>query len=305
MKHTLILTIIFLLAGPAVAFAQVSSPAIEKVAGDPTGNASSGGKTAKGVNWTPGNYTAYVDNFWVGGDGITNDNQADCWQPSQASISSGTLLLTGVYSSGAYSCFSIASESTRTLDYASETLYRPKAFTFGTFEVKMQMAGAQSNSSFWLLNTNCWPDPLINFESIPLCGGHTFNTPGYEEMDVVEYGYDGGSVAQNVYGNGYNHNIFTSLPTAATAPHVYLLYWTGAGLTYEIDGNVTSTQSTTQFTGPVYMWLDADIGTGQSPQPGSYPTSAIIYYVKHWNGTSGIKSGTLDCSYVPGGPSAC
>ena len=265
------------------------------------GKATAGSKVGTGAAWTANNYTTSFDGFWVSGNLITNDQQAACWLPSQAAVVSGNLVLTDAYSAGGQTCYSLPSATSPTKNYLAAVLYRPKAFTYGTFEVKMQLAGAESNSSFWLLNAGCTPDPLPNFASNPLCGYGGFNVPGYEEIDVVENGYQGaGNVGQNAYGNSYSQPITTSVPDATTTSHVYTVVWNSTSIVFKIDGSVTATLSTTQFSNPMYMWLDADVNSSSSPVSGHYPTSATVWYVKHWN-----LSGTLDCSYVPGGPSFC
>ena len=163
------------------------------------GNAVSGGKTTSGANWTAGNYTGYVDNFWVAGNLISNDAQSACWFPTQAAVTGGNLVLTDSYNAGGTACYSIPSGTSPTFHYYAAALYHPKAFLYGTFEVKMQMASTGSNSAFWLLTTNCYPDPFKNFASNATCGYSGLPT-GSQEIDVVEYGLssDDGTTAQNI-----------------------------------------------------------------------------------------------------------
>ena len=271
------------------------------------GKFSSSGKTTSSAAWTAGNNTGSVDNFWVAGNLISNDLQGACWFPAQATVSNGTLILTDVYSSGGTACYSIPSGTSPTFHYYAAALYRPKSFLYGTFEVKMQMASVGSNSAFWLLTTNCYPDPLRNFASNTTCGWSGVPT-GDQEIDVVEYGLpsDSGTTAQNLASaaNGWVQ-YFPATPDATTVPHLYSVYWTSSSVTFYIDGASTGTYTTWPLNLPMYMWLTNNVYAAAPPSPGEFPTQAIVWSVKHWNGTSGFKSGTLDCSYVPGGPSSC
>jgi beta-glucanase (GH16 family) len=236
-----------------------------------------------------------VDNLWYPANNTTASTIPGCFEAANASVTGGTLVITTLYQTE--TCISSAS-GTGTLssalkNYTAEDLYNPQPFLYGTFEIKIQLAGpaALNSTSFWLLSTACLPNPFQNVFARPICVTRT--TTNYRELDIVENGFQGlGEVGQNIYTDTIDQTFNTAVSTGTSAPHIYDVVWTPTGVVFEIDGVVTAQYPTTTLTIPMFMILDS--GPGSGAVPANYPQTATIYYVKHWN-----LAGQLDFNYVP------
>ena len=231
------------------------------------------------------NGTALDSTVWTHdiGAGGWGNNEAQFYQPQNASVKDGFLTITarrGSVGGAAYTSSRIHTA-------------RKKTFAHGRFEMRARLPEGQGMwPAFWLLGANC--------NAFGLYGG-TVSWPGCGEIDVMEMvgGLPDGSGDFTTHGtlhylnaaglNPMPSHAFRN-PTRLSADfHVYRVDWTPQGFTWSIDGVVFGSQpmaaDMTAFQQPFFILLNLAVGGNWGGWPDAstaFPQTYVIDYVRQY-----------------------
>ena len=178
--------------------------------------------------------TIFADEFSVGRldpSLWTAINRADAedgeeyYTPDNATVTNGSLnLLTKV--DGTFRCC---------LHTSAEVQWRSASFTYGTVEIRAQLAGGLGTwPAIWLLGQDCQVSNLTTPANIGLCA---WPFPGSDEIDIAELlGSDHTTVNQQIHSNGHEDGCRPRTVDVSAGFHVYQLNWRPGSLAWLIDG---------------------------------------------------------------------
>jgi beta-glucanase (GH16 family) len=184
-----------------------------------------------------------------------NSAEVSCYDPSQVSVSGGSLHL----SAEARSC---TDEGGNKYSYASGLVETAGHFTFtyGHMEARVWLPGngaATNWPAFWADGTGTWP----------VTG----------ELDVME-GLSGND-CYHFHSPSGGPGGCASLSTAS-GWHVFAADWAPGSVTYSYDGNVVGTITSGITTAPMYLILN--LGVGGYGGAIEAPSTMLVDYVRVW-----------------------
>ena len=204
-------------------------------------------------------------NFEVGANGWLNDEQ-EFYQPQNASVTSGNLVITG------------KKEKVDTSNYTSArmTTKGKHEFLYGRIEARIKLPLGQGIwPAFWMLGAN------IDEQPWPACG----------ETDIMEH-INSDSI---IYGtmHWYNKTHVQSGKHITTSPsdyHIYAVEWSKDSIKWFVDDNVYHTENianninnTGAFHHPFYLLLNLALGgnwPGQKIDNAKLPAKMYVDYVR-------------------------
>ena len=224
--------------------------------------------------------------------GDTSNSEPECYEPSQVTEGSNQLKETAVYVSAGFTCPAGTPDSNNPLYYNSGAIAETNAFTYGTVDVKAEMAGpagAEGTTwwAIWLLGASCQPY-LFNGTGTGYNCPWSSDASDAAEIDIAEGAGGQVNVGENVYNNsGGANDACTSGTITNTASnfHNYDVVWTAGSLVFKIDG---VTQTSCDVTSgvpshPMFLIIDTAITVngifGGTPVPGDLPQTTTVDYV--------------------------
>lgn len=213
------------------------------------------GNTINTANWS----------FENGGGGWGN-NEQQYYQPSNATVSNGNLVITA------------RKQSIGGLPYTSARMITKgkREFKYGKIEARMKLPQGQGQwPAFWMLGAN------IDAVQWPKCG----------EIDIMENTNTSNAVLGTIhwFNNGYTY-YGGNVNTTPTDYHVYAVEWTPTAITWFVDGvqfhtaNITnSINGTDEFHNPFFIILNLAVGgnlPGQNIDESRLPANLLVDYVR-------------------------
>ena len=206
-----------------------------------------------------------VWNFDTGNNGWGN-NELENYQPSNASVVNGNLVITA------------KKETAGSANYTSARMKTEgkKSFTYGRIEARLKMPAGQGLwPAFWMLGAN------IGSVGWPQCG----------ETDIMEHINTDSLFYGTAHWNNNGH-VSSGGKTVATTNdyHVYDVEWTASSITWHLDGVAywktdiaANTNNTTAFHLPFFIIFNLAVG-GSWPGPAvdntKFPASMYVDYVR-------------------------
>lgn len=213
------------------------------------------GNTINTANWS----------FETGGGGWGN-NEKQYYQPSNATVSNGNLVITA------------RKQSVGGLPYTSARMITKgkREFKYGKIEARMKLPQGQGQwPAFWMLGAN------IDAVQWPKCG----------EIDIMENTNTSNAVLGTIhwFNNGYTY-YGGNVNTTPTDYHVYAVEWTPTAITWFVDGvqfhtaNIAnSINGTDEFHNPFFIILNLAVGgnlPGQTIDESRLPANLLVDYVR-------------------------
>ncbi len=206
-----------------------------------------------------------VWNFDTGNNGWGN-NELENYQPSNASIANGNLVITA------------KKEVAGSANYTSSRMKTEgkKSFTYGRIEARIKMPAGQGLwPAFWMLGAN------ISSVGWPQCG----------EIDIMEHINSDSLFYGTAHWNNNGHVSSGGKTIATTAGyHVYDVEWTASAITWHLDGVAywktdiaANANGTAGFHLPFFIILNLAVGgnwPGLSIDNTKFPASMYIDYVR-------------------------
>lgn len=188
---------------------------------------------------------------WVAVDrrGDGGNNEAQCYQPQNATEASGVLTLTSRAQSGCSG-----------LDFTSAMVqWRSFTMHFGTIQVRARQSGGVGTwPAIWLLGADC---QQTNVRTADNTGSCQWPHPGSDEVDVAEImNGDLDTVHQWLHTTGKDASCSPQASNVAENWHVYELDWTPSTLVWKIDGQTTCSMSNAVPQQPMFLLINTALG---------------------------------------------
>ena len=152
--------------------------------------------------------------------GDTSNSEPECYEPSQVAEGSNQLTETAVYVSAGFTCPAGTPSSTNPLFYNSGAIAETNAFTYGTVDVKAEMAGPAGAErttwwAIWLLGASCRPY-LYNGTGTGYNCPWDSDSSDAAEIDIAEGAGGNTSVGENLDNSSGSPNSICTSGTITT-----------------------------------------------------------------------------------------
>ncbi|NTW03213.1 MAG: glycoside hydrolase family 16 protein [Oscillochloris sp.] len=221
-------------------------------------------------------------------EGDTSNNEQECYQPENVTLTGGSLILTSEYPSTAIPCPN-TSGGTTNYNYSSG-LAQWKSFTllYGVIEFRAKTPAASGQwPAIWLLGSNCqssgsavyntpncaWPADDQSSAEIDIL--EQFGSPLHNNMMI----HNGPSADSDFYANGC---AIQSLGFDNSADfHTYKLIWEPGKVTWQIDGITACTSTSYVPSHPMFLRINLAVGGGGGViNTSAFPQTLQVDYIR-------------------------
>jgi hypothetical protein len=250
---------------------------------------------AQSAGWVASDWASINTSYlWLTPTNVSWSTLDDCFMPSNVSLTTH-LQLTDSYTTN--NCTNSAGTSYYTTkSYTGGGYYTLQPFTYGKFEANMEMAAAESDSTFWLFSSVCGDFWQLDSSVTGSCSN--ISNANYEEIDVNEYLAQGNpnTIRTQVYGpSGFSYDQSATVSNPALSFHVYDVVWQSNQITFYVDGAQVNTVSQS-LPNPMHVIFTNFTSSVSNPTPSDYPSIATVTYFTHWplNGDGSCCQSTPD-----------
>lgn len=203
---------------------------------------------------------------WTFDNGAAQNNEKEYYQPANAAVSGGSLVITA------------KKESAGGLPYTSSRLNTSGKFSvqYGKIEARLKIPAGQGLwPAFWMLGQN--------FKSVgwPFCG----------EIDIMEHVNSDNLFYGTIHWDNNGHAQYGKSTTAAPADyHIYAIEWDASSIKWYVDNVLYNTadikdniNGTDEFHKPFFIILNLAVGgdwPGQTIDETKLPAALSVDYVR-------------------------
>lgn len=212
--------------------------------------------------------------FETGGGGWGN-HEKEFYQPQNASVSNGSLVITA------------RKESVGGMPYTSARMITSgkKSFQYGRIEARIKVPKGQGLwPAFWMLGQNI-SDPTFSW---PKCG----------EIDIMEQVNTGETNYGTIHWDNNGHVSYGgNTPASGADYHVFSITWDASSIKWSVDGvqyheaNILNNiNSTEEFHKPFFILLNLAVAgdwPGQTVDESRLPAQMLVDYVRVYQVTAG------------------
>jgi len=211
--------------------------------------------------------------------GDYSNNEQECYNPSQISVSNSNLVITSIAQTA--TCGDANHSPSQFPTLSGMVQWATFHFTYGTVEFRAKMAGGQGTwPAIWMLGSNC---QATNIQSADNSGACNWPQPGSDEIDITEIkNADHKTVWQNVISGNSGFQTCTPATTDVSQNwHTYDLIWAAGSLTWQIDGTTTCKFTSNIPSTPMFLMINTAMGGAGGPINNStLPQTLTVDYVK-------------------------